>query len=65
MKGLVILFFLVSTFSIIESLVSEAKGEVCECCEERYGLACGVFDNGVYGDWEYCAPSQTMKPQRS
>ena len=54
MAGLVILIFLVSTFSTKDSLASEAKGVVCECCGEKYGLECGVSDNGVYGDWEYC-----------
>ena len=72
MAGLVILILLVSTFSTKDSLASEAKGVVCECCEEKYGLECGVSDNGVYGDWEYCvsesnneAPKKLVKMDRA
>ena len=60
MAGLILIFF-VSTFSIMNSLASEAKGIVCECCEERYGLACDVEDHGVNGDWEYCVEKSDNK----
>ena len=62
MAGLVILIFFISTFSTMESIASEAKGIVCECCEERYGLACDEYDNG--SGWEFCVQKSDNEAQK-